>query len=176
LSDFDEYSGDRADLIEGKIPDDIDRTCLDKQSIEAVYERLFSDIDGEPEPDARQNDCQRTPAEIITEALRFPLAPLQSPNIAMKLANQYRLSIPEIIGRRAIMAAWATNPGLLIGTVFEGAPSLRTLARTIRVSAPLLSEISSEFSALFKIENRAQAHGNWRRKRRAAEKKIETPN
>ena len=62
------------------------------------------------------------------------------------------------VGRKAIALAWVVNPGL-----FEGAPSLASLAKELGVTRACLSCHTSSVSREFGLTNRGQVHG-WNRK------------
>jgi hypothetical protein len=175
MSDFDPYANERIDLVEDKIPDDLEPTLEDHQSREAVEEALTRHCDGETDEINTQTES-RTRTEILQEAFRLVFATFQDPNLKCKLHNQYRLSLAELVGRRCIALGWVVNPDLFVGTLFNGAPSLRSLAKEMGISTPAISELTSEVTEAFGISNRSQVHGDWRRKRRAAAKQIETAN
>jgi hypothetical protein len=65
----------------------------------------------------------------------------------------------ERIGRRVIAAMWVINPGL-----FDGTPSLTTLAKRIGMDHTGLSRLVAEVTRELGIKNRAQAHGDGVRK------------
>ena len=68
------------------------------------------------------------------------------------------------IGRRTLAMAWVLQPGLV------GGKSLRQLARAMGCTPQSLSTHAAEFSRMFNVVNRGQAHG-WNRKKSVPEQK-----
>lgn len=64
----------------------------------------------------------------------------------------------EKIGRRVVALWWTVNP-----QYFDGAPSLATLAKRLKMDDSGLSRLTAELTRAFGVHNRAQAHGDGRR-------------
>ena len=89
------------------------------------------------------------------------------------LVPEFRNRIqPDSVGLRLIALAWVLNPGY-----FDGAPSLRELARRCGVSAVALARHTGRYSRLIRWRNRGQRHAwNWRKQVAHPEERVIRPN
>ena len=125
---------------DGYLADDRDPVDAGSQEFEwdALYERL-----GERSEDASSDPRQ-------AEAIRRLLSQLLVDAMARRIN-------PKTLGLRLVATAWVVDPGL-----FEGSPSLRTLAARCGVTPSALARHTGAISRLLGCRNRAQRHAwNW---------------
>lgn len=78
-------------------------------------------------------------------------------NLLLGNADGEKINVRRV-GLNVIGLGWVLNPGL-----FDGSPSVRTLARRCGVSAAALADATGRISRLIGWRNRAQSHAwNWK--------------
>ncbi|MCL4181136.1 MAG: hypothetical protein KJ072_25750 [Verrucomicrobia bacterium] len=123
------------------------RDPVDAQEQDFDWRKLYQQLS----EDAADGDQDKRLAETVTRLLQM-LVPLSNRRIRI-----------ESIGLNLVALAWVLNPGY-----FDGAPSLRQLAKRCGVEPAALARHTAHYSRLIRWRNRGQRHAwNWRDEQRS---------
>lgn len=105
------------------------------------WESVYLDLDGE----GLDDDSKRKLAEALRRLLGW-----------LTRSSDRQVLSARVVGVRTLAMLWSVDPSLI-----DGSPSLRKLARRLRISRSVLSKHSSAASRQFGIRNRASNSHAW---------------
>ncbi len=132
----------KPEFHEDRLGDNLDP--VDAPDMGFDWEQLYRDVT----EDAVSGENDPRLAQTVVRVLR------------LLLPNSKRRVQPESLGLKLIALAWVLSPAY-----FQGAPSIKRLARRCGIRPAAIANYTGYYSRLFSWRNRGQSHAwNWHRK------------